>query len=176
MILKSNAKRAALKALKERRLFWRVSDQYGRSCNGGDRSFRLSPAIEGRCGEWSPRIDGEVEVCECGYHATSDPLKWRGLRVALVEVREIEGSLEDKVVCRQFRELGVVEPWECIDIRIWVAATRPHLSRADLSGAYLSRANLSRANLSGADLSGAYLSGADLEGWERGDDGYAKRK
>jgi len=50
------------------------------------------------------------------------------------------------------------------------------LSRADLSGADLSRAYLSGADLSGADLSRAYLSGADLGAWERGPDGFARRK
>ena len=61
------------------------------------------------------------------------------------------------------------------------------LSQADLSGADLSQANLSaganlpgadlsRANLSGADLSGADLSRADLGEWERGPDGFARKK
>ena len=71
----------------------------------------------------------------------------------------------------------------------------------NLSGVYLFKANLSGANLCGANLSGAYLfkanlsgaclfkanlswaclikvdlSGADLGEWERGPDGYARRK
>ncbi len=78
---------------------------------------------------------------------------------------------------------------------------RANLSRANLSGAELSRAdlsaanlyeanhsgadlfranlfgaNLSRANLSGADLSRADLFGADLGDWERGLDGYVRKK
>ncbi len=56
-----------------------------------------------------------------------------------------------------------------------------NLGRANLGGAYLRWANLSGANLSGAYLSGAYLGGADLSGanlsgWERGPDGFAKKK
>ena len=54
--------------------------------------------------------------------------------------------------------------------------SRANLSRADLSGADLSRANLLGADLSGADLSVANLSGADLGIWERGPDGFARRK
>ena len=46
-----------------------------------------------------------------------------------------------------------------------------NLSRADLSVVYLSG-----ANLSGANLSGANLSGANLREWERGPDGYARRR
>ena len=43
------------------------------------------------------------------------------------------------------------------------------------------RANLGGANLGGANLGGAYLGGANLDGaylgdWERGPDGYARRK
>jgi len=51
-----------------------------------------------------------------------------------------------------------------------------NLSGADLSGAYLSWADLSWADLSGAYLYGADLSWADLGAWERGPDGFARRK
>ena len=61
-----------------------------------------------------------------------------------------------------------------------------NLTRANLYGADLSGANLTGANLYGADLAGADLAGADfaganlfrvnLEEWERGEDGYARRK
>ena len=76
--------------------------------------------------------------------------------------------------------------------------TRAYLSRADLAGANLdgadldganldganlARANLDGAYLAGANLDGAYLDGANLDGasldhcdWERGPDGYARRK
>ena len=51
-----------------------------------------------------------------------------------------------------------------------------YLSGADLSGADLSGADLSVVYLSGAKLSGANLSGANLREWERGPDGYARRR
>jgi len=189
MILKGQCLKAALKALDEGRLWWRVTDQYGRSCNGGDRDFRLDPATGGRPGKWAPRIEN-VSMCVIGYHVTCDPVRWQGLRVALVETDEVVGRQEDKALCHAFRELGIVEPWDCFDIRLWVAASRPDLygadlsrvdlSRADLYGANLSEANLYGANLSEANLSGANLSRADLSeanlyGWERGPDGYATR-
>ena len=68
---------------------------------------------------------------------------------------------------------------------------KPYLSGANLFGANLPGANLfeahlSGANLFGADLSGAYLFGADLSRanlsradlgeWERGSDGFARKK
>jgi len=51
-----------------------------------------------------------------------------------------------------------------------------NLSGAYLCGAYLRGAYLSGANLSDANLRGAYLRGADLGSWERGPDGYARRR
>ena len=68
---------------------------------------------------------------------------------------------------------------------------RANLAGANLAGANLAWANLAGANLAGANLAGAYLAGADLAGadlagadlagadlgdWERGPDGYARRK
>ena len=66
----------------------------------------------------------------------------------------------------------------CVELAVRSGAnlSGANLSRADLYGANLSGANLSRADLSGADLYGANLSGADLYVWERGPDGYARRK
>ena len=48
----------------------------------------------------------------------------------------------------------------------WVSQKRPCPYKPDLAG----------ANLTGANLTGADLTGADLEEWERGEDGYARRK
>jgi hypothetical protein len=126
------------------KLFWVVTDQYGRPCNGGNREERLE------IGKWSPRID-DVKICKRGYHCTTDPLRWAGLLVWLVEVDEIVGMENDKVVCHTRRPISCVDPAQCVDVRIWVAASRPYLRGADLRG-------------------------ADTEGWERGPDGYARRK
>ena len=54
--------------------------------------------------------------------------------------------------------------------------TGANLTGADLTGANLAGADLAGANLTGANLTGANLYGADLEEWERGEDGYARRK
>ena len=55
------------------------------------------------------------------------------------------------------------------------------LRGADLRGAYLPEVDLEGANLQGANLRGAYLGSADLGGadlgdWERGPDGFARRR
>jgi uncharacterized protein YjbI with pentapeptide repeats len=51
-----------------------------------------------------------------------------------------------------------------------------NLRGANLRGAYLVGADLRGAYLRGAYLRGAYLRDANLGGWERGEDGYARRK
>ena len=58
---------------------------------------------------------------------------------------------------------------------------RANLGGANLYGANLGGVNLRSANLYGANLRsvnlyGANLDGANLGGWERGPDGYARRK
>ena len=50
------------------------------------------------------------------------------------------------------------------------------LGGANLHGADLYGANLYGANLYGANLSRVNLYGTDLDAWERGPDGYARRK
>jgi hypothetical protein len=169
--------RALLKALAENRAYWRCTDPYGRSCNGGDKIFRLDPATERRPGKWAPRID-DVRMCSRGYHCTTDPLEWRGQKVELVEVDEVVERDGDKIVCHTMRNLFIVDPFFCLDLRVFVAASRADLGcadleGADLGGAYLEGANLRCANLWCADLEGANLrcanlGCADLEGADLG--------
>jgi hypothetical protein len=156
-VLRGACLKAAKKALREGRLFFRVSDGYGRSCNGG--TGRVLPATEMEPGPWTERVE-RPSICRSGWHATLDPIRWSGQRVALVEVDEVCDRQEDKVVCHCMRELGVVVPWACVDDRIWVAASRPNLDgasldRASLVGARLDRARLDRASLVGASLGGS---------------------
>ena len=141
--------RAAQKAIAEGRAWWRCTDQYGRSCNGGDRLFRLTPATAKKPGPWAPTID-DVKICKRGYHVTSDPLRWAGCMVELVEIDLVAEKENDKVVCHTMRHLFTVDPVFCFDIRVLIAASRNFLRHAYLSGANLSGANLSYANLSGS--------------------------
>jgi len=193
----------AEKAQKEGRLAWRVTNQHGCPCNGGHAN-PLSVGV------WSEKVD-DPQICKRGWHTTSDPLKWRGLRVWLVEGGECFGRDGDKLIWDRIRPLAEVDPEKCIDRRIWVRCNYSDLNRANLSHADLShadlygadlshanlahanlahadlnRANLARANLYGADLNRADLSHANLYGanlacanlydWERGEDGFARRR
>jgi len=112
--------------------------------------------------EWAPPVEGTPELCVRGYHATTDPLRWQGCTVSLVEVKMVFARQGDKVVCRSLRELERVNPRQCVDVRLWVAASRPFLVEANLDGADLRGANLDGANLYGADLRGANLYRAGL--------------
>ena len=143
-------------ALAEGRLSWRVTDAQGRPCNGG----RADPIP---LGEWSPAIE-DAELCRRGWHTTSDPVRWRGARVWLVEGEGPAGTENDKSAWRRIRPLAEVDPHRSICQRISVAAMRPHLAEAVLGGADLRWANLTGANLTGANLAEAVLGGANLTG------------
>jgi len=142
---------AAYLALQEGRLGWRCTDAKGRPSNGGS-------ADPIPLGEWSPS-EPSAELCRTGWHLTSDPLRWQGVRVFLCEGMGLAGRQDDKSCWTAIRPLGEVDPQLCMDVRVRVAA-----GRADLSG----------ADLRGVDLSWAYLGGADLGAWERGPDGFAR--
>ena len=163
------------RALRDGRLYWRVTDQHGRSCNGG-KQIRLDPPTADGPGAWAAPVDGEIRICSRGYHATTDPIRWAGCRVWLVEVARVLGRVKDKIVCRTLRVWAEVDPEACVDVRIWVACQRPNLRWADLSGAYLGWADLRGANLRGADLGLADLSGSYLGSWDLGPDGLARRR
>jgi hypothetical protein len=153
---------AALVALDEGRLDWRVTDAQGRPANGGT----AEPLAVGR---WSHAIAAPV-VCSSGWHTTSEPWRWRGLRVWLVECDQPTDRAIDKRASVRIRPLAEVDPHRCIDVGVRVAAMRPYLSETDLSGADLRGADLHGADLHGANLRGANLREADLRAaWGRDD-------
>ena len=75
-------------AAKEDRLSWRVTDQHGRSCNGG--SADPLPIRQ-----WSPVVENPV-ICESGWHTTNAPHHWHGYRVWLVEGRGLDERQNNK--------------------------------------------------------------------------------
>ena len=168
----------AARALDEGRLFWCVTDQYGRPCNGGDKTQRIDPPKGQKPGAWSVPVE-DPRICSCGYHVTTKPWAWAGSLVWLVEVDAVLATQGNKLLVQRRRALACVDPDHCVDLSIFVAASRPYLEDAnlrdanlrdadlrgaDLRGANLRDANLRDANLRGADLEGADLRGADLHG------------
>jgi hypothetical protein len=63
-------------------LWWR-SDADGRPCNNGSGD----PVQVGMVQEW----DGPVKICKTGFHATTEPERWRGPRWWIVR---LEGDLQ----------------------------------------------------------------------------------
>ncbi len=167
------------------------TDAHGRPAN-------LPPDVSGVGWEVKPGLvqklpPGPLELCsERALHATLKPHMWKGCRVWLVgllgEVRENQG---DKFGSLHREIIGEILLEHCFDPSVLcrlgqkdlpgACLSRAYLYEANLSGADLFGANLSGADLSGADLSranlyGANLSRADLGDWERGPDGYARKK
>ena len=100
----------AATALADGRLSWRVTDAQGRPCNGGN-------ADPLPLGEWSPTIEDAV-LCSRGWHTTSDPIRWRGSRVWLVEGDGLVGTETDKQCWRRIRPLAEVDPRQSVCKRI----------------------------------------------------------
>lgn len=159
MTLKGKALQAANQAMEEGRLFYVCTDQYGRSCNGGQ--FQHSLPTPGNPGQWSPKIE-HIRLCRSGYHSTLEPWGWFGSLVWLAEVSERSIGFSEygfkKVVSHSVRLLGLVRPEDCLTPEMRLAVNRPNLVSenlpyARLRGARLEGANLCKANLCGADLS-----------------------
>ncbi len=168
---------AALKALNEGRLAFKVLDQYGRNTNTyGAPQIQYHLPKNGKPGKWMPKIEN-VFICERGYHVTTSPAQWAGCTVWLAEYRGEGVLVGDKTACETIRILGQIHPDSCIELALLCRLLFPYLSGAYLSGADLSGAYLSGADLSGADLSGANvsrpdrsvagLSGADISAADR---------
>jgi len=168
---------SAYQAIKEGRLWWRCTDQHGRPDNGGKAEPLTQP---GQISEAVAPI-----LCKSGWHVTSQPHRWRGCRVFMVEGIGQQGDQEeDKTVFEQIRILAEVDPEKCLMASIRARCGRKDLQNADLRNADLRfadlrfadlrnadlrwsdlrRANLRFADLRNADLRWANLTGADLTG------------
>jgi len=113
---------------------------------------------------WKRQRQAQLDLIEHDAWRTSTDAKERGWYVLLKVAR-------NACVCpRTYGPGGTPEGERLVsEFAGWPA--KPDLSWANLSGA-----DLSGADLSGAYLYGADLSWADLGAWERGPDGFARRK
>lgn len=161
MPLRGKALQAANQAMDDGRLFYVCTDQYGRSCNGGQ--FQHSLPTPGNPGGWSPKVDNP-SICQRGYHATDDPIRWLSTLVWLAEVSNVISQQENKFVSSRIRLLGLVRPEDCLTGRMAAAVNRPNLRDVNLVGADLRSARLGGARLEDTDLRGANIRGASLRG------------
>ncbi len=161
--------------------YW-CSDAHGYPCNGGASDTAAHSGLV----QTVPGVEGRAVPCGPGaLHATRDPHRWVGNRVWIVACSGVVDG-DGKIGCLRREILGDVLPQEALDARVGVLLGRTDLGGADLNEANLGEANLCGANLCGANLCGADLGGAnlggadirwaDLGGWERGSDGYARRR
>ena len=80
----------------------------GKSCHGGNYEWSLPDGD--KPGEWTPKIE-KVSKCKVGYHLTTKPYKWYswGCDCYEAEVRGMDYSVDDKVVCHQARLMRKVD-------------------------------------------------------------------
>lgn len=86
---------------------YKVLNENGRSCNGGDLQWSLpTQNADGawKPGDWMPEVTGDLVPCENGYHAAQDAqvLKWFGPRLFEIEAQPGSEAVQasDKVVMR----------------------------------------------------------------------------
>lgn len=99
--------------------FYKVLDDQGRSCRGGDCVWSLPTKRDDGTwepGEWMPAIEGELVPCDNGYHLTEtieQVLIWLG--PTIYEAEPQSGTEfcreEDKLVVRSVRLLRKCEGW-----------------------------------------------------------------
>ncbi len=68
--------------------FWK-SDSDGLPANGGSSSTPASPGL-------IEKLPGRLNICHKGFHATTEPSKWRGERLWLVALHGPTQQQEDK--------------------------------------------------------------------------------
>jgi hypothetical protein len=96
--------------------YYKVLDPDGQPRNGGSGQYSLPTKNDDGSytpGEWMPAVEGELELCENGYHLCRPPdlIEWLGPEIYAAEYRgeRIDGS--DKIVVRECRLTRKVEAW-----------------------------------------------------------------
>ena len=76
---------------------------------------------DGRPGKWLPEIDGELEICENGYHGcTSENLiEWLNAQLFEIEYMGKPEEYDNKVNGRQIRFLRKIETWNERNARLF---------------------------------------------------------
>jgi len=76
---------------------------------------------DGRPGKWLPEIDGELEICENGYHGcTSENLiEWLNAQLFEIEYMGKPENYDNKVNGRQIRFLRKIETWNERNARLF---------------------------------------------------------
>jgi hypothetical protein len=95
---------------------YKVLDNKGYSCNGGKAKWNLPTKGEDgkwQAGEWMDEIEGDLKLCENGYHLCreGDLLEWIGATIYEGEYQGEKKEGGDKIVVRKCRLLRKCENW-----------------------------------------------------------------
>ena len=112
--------------------YYKVLKSDGSCVNGGVGKWHLPKKKKDGTwtpGKWMPEIEGELELCENGYHIcrTADLVHW--LDEAIFEV-EYDGEIvedDNKCVVRKARLLRRVESWNKKSARLFAADCAEHV-------------------------------------------------
>ena len=72
----------------------KLLDENMQSCNGGSFQWELDKWYE---------IEGEINICESGFHFTLLPGIWEGVRLFICETPKVLDEQIDESVCRKIR-------------------------------------------------------------------------
>ena len=116
--------------------YYKVLDERGRSCNGGEVNWELPTKGEDgkwKPGEWMPAIKGDLELCANGYHLcrNNDLLGWLGAAIYEAEVRGEKEEGGDKIVVRECRLLSKCDNWNDKTARLFACWCVRHTPLAD---------------------------------------------
>lgn len=105
-------------------MIFKVLDQEGRSCNGGDLQWSLpTKNADGTWepGAWMPAIVGELVPCKNGYHLAEDAqvMEWFGPRIFEAEYRSERIDVADKLVVRECRLMREFTGWNERNARLF---------------------------------------------------------
>jgi len=96
--------------------YFKVLDENGCSCHGGDAEWSLPTQNDDGTwtpGEWMPEIEGELKPCRNGYHVvTLEQLpNWLGERIFEAQTGEEIVHADDKSVVRTCRLIREFASW-----------------------------------------------------------------
>jgi hypothetical protein len=100
---------------------YKVLNAEGRSFHGGD--FQFSLPKDGNPGDWH-EVEGEVVLCQNGFHLTDDPASWWGVaaRCFLVESEGVVGDCKGsdrKCAAKKVRLIRELTNAELAEVRIF---------------------------------------------------------
>ena len=108
-------------------IYYKVLGEDGQCYYAGKGKWSL--AQDGQPGEWMPRIEGELILCERGYHIlrAEHLVTWLGPCIHRVEAEDPILWDDDKGVTARARDLGRISAWNVRTARLFAADCAEHV-------------------------------------------------